>query len=178
MHHDYRGGNISELKILCELACENARVERDDVVLARHFGSGIKSESSSVNGEVAPSGIFTRQEKEELAVLRAKGFKMESSEIALGFKQGSRTLSHHLRGMCLKALYHSDWDVGQAAFLIAGHNDGATPALVRRKIERYQQGIMTKSEGANQKSLFTNLPKAYHEFLHRAIVYYQEWSAA
>ena len=98
---------------------------------------------------------------------------MEGSEIALGFKQGSRTLSHHLRGMCLKALHDSDWDVGRAASLIAGDNDGATRALVRRKIERYREGIMTKSEVANQKSLFTNLPKAYHEFLHQAIVYYQ-----
>jgi len=148
-------------------------------VLTRHLGSAFKSErgDSSVNGEVVTSGIFTRREEQELAMLRANGFKMESSEIALGFKQGSRTLSHHLRGMCLKALYHNDWDVGQAASLIAGHNDGATQALVQRKIERYQEGIMTKSEVVNQKSLYTNLPKAYHEFLHRAIVYYQEVSA-
>jgi transcriptional regulator with PAS, ATPase and Fis domain len=114
MSHDYAQGNIAELEVLLKLACENARIEGDATLSAKHFAAFAKIENHRRLDTDFSSRIFNQKEMRELAVLRKNKFRMETSEEELGYERGSRTLSHHLRGMCLKALAHADWNIEAA----------------------------------------------------------------
>ena len=47
---------------------------------------------------------FTEREAAEIAALCATGFRVGEAEALLGYSSKSRTFSHRLRGLCLKAL--------------------------------------------------------------------------
>ena len=166
--HDYREGNIAELKTLIEIACENSRIEDDAVISKKHFPSINNREINS--GENIGTEIFSRDELQKLTVLRENYFRMDICEEILGFKPGSHTLSHYLRGMSLKAISHTGWQVDSAAKLIIGNElNGKAQELICKKINGYIKNITSKKDTKQEEVLFRNLPKEYHKFLNLAI---------
>ncbi len=166
--HEYREGNIGELKTLIEIACESSRIEGEGIITQKHFSSINKRDIQT--SEEHGTKVFNEEEKEKLSVLRDNYFRMDISEELLGFKPGSHTLSHYLRGMSLKALSYTDWNVEPAAKLIIGQElNGKTHALIRMKIKGYIKNITSKKSTGQESVLYTNLPKEYHKFLNSAI---------
>ena len=166
--HDYREGNIAELKTLIEIACESARIEDDGIISKKHFASIYNREIKTE--EENETGMFSKDELQKLTVLRENYFRMDISEETLGFRPGSHTLSHYLRGMSLKALSHTDWQVDSAAKLIVGPElNGKTQELICKKIQGYIKNITSKKDTNQEEVLYRNLPKEYHKFLNSAI---------
>ncbi len=124
--HDYREGNIGELRMIVELACESARIDgqkqisKDDLP---HITSNRQESTAQLpDSELAP--LFNDHEKKTLTILRSRLFRMEMAESSLGYRTGSHTLSHHLRGICLKVLYHTHYDVEGAVTMVTGADYG------------------------------------------------------
>lgn len=173
MQHDYKEGNIGELKVLLEIACEGARMDGGSKIFSRHFPIVNKRDHADNIDDSSNTILFSKNENEKLHVLRHNMFKMETCEKELGFKSGSRTLSHHLRGMCLKALEHSNWNLEQAIILITDDHAEKSTESIKQKIEGYIYNITAKAAAENENSLFKNLPKEYHGALQRAIEHYK-----
>ncbi len=166
--HDYREGNIAELRTLIEIACESSRIEGEGIITQKHFPS-INIHEIFLH-EDNQQEVFNEDEQKKLSVLRENYFRMDISEEQLGFKPGSHTLSHYLRGISLKALSYSEWKVERAVKLIIGQElNGKTQSLIRTKIEGYIKNITSKKIVGEEKVLFRNLPKEYHKFLNSAI---------
>lgn len=161
-NHNYSEGNVAELKVLIEIACENARIEGNRLVTEKYFPALNKTESVII-GLTNTDGDFSENEIKKLIVLRENGFKISLCEEKLGFKKGSHTLSHHLKGMCLKALKKSSWNIDRAVEIIAGSKNGSQAIIVRQKIEGYIENM--KSKGNANGTLLKNLPREYHNFL-------------
>ena len=86
-------------------------------------------------------GVFTPREESELQALRATSFNVGKAECLLGYSSGSRTLSHRLHGICLKALALHGGAVELATQLLTGPSDDLRPIVTRRLqqlIERFQ----------------------------------------
>lgn len=168
LNHDFMEGNIAELKVLIELACENARIEGSKNLTVRHFPTISKRENKKYHKPI--DGLFSDSEKEKLSVLRKNNFRISISEELLGFKKGSHALSHYLRGMSLKALFHSKWNWYLAVQVLVGSNENSSVAeILQKRMQGYQRNIELKIKANQESSLFTNLPKEYHEFLAAAI---------
>ncbi|MFQ5825561.1 MAG: sigma 54-interacting transcriptional regulator, partial [bacterium] len=172
--HDYYEGNIGELRMLIELACENARIEGDSTISEKHFPAIAKMEYQVIEKSNFSTGIFNRKECNELFVLRKNNFRMEASEHELGYRRGSRTLSHHLRGICLKALSRVDWNIDAASELIVGSLDGKTEEIIKTRIIGYLKNISDKRKLSQEASLYKNLPKEYHAVLKKSIIHFHE----
>ncbi len=169
LNHDYKEGNIGELKTLIEVACESARIEGDGTITKKNFPSLNNQLNGSDNAD-NENTIFNDGEVEKLSVLRDNNFRMDLSEELLGFKPGSHTLSHYLRGMSLKALSHSDWEIEDASKLIVGSGlKGKTRILIVTKMKGYMKNIAAKRNSGNEDVLYVNLPKEYHKYLNSAI---------
>ncbi|OGU56863.1 MAG: hypothetical protein A2V66_14705 [Ignavibacteria bacterium RBG_13_36_8] len=173
LKHDYKEGNIGELKVLIEIACEGARLEGSTLITLRHFQGINKRENTNFIPKNNEHVLFTGGEIEKLNVLRKNLFKMEISEIELGFKPGSRTLSQYLRGMCLKALLYTNWDINEAINMIANDHIEKLSENIKIKIEGYISNISEKVNTDKENSLFKNLPKEYHTHLIKAIEHYK-----
>jgi hypothetical protein len=102
-------------------------------------------------------------------VLRQHAFEIRESEKALGLSHKSKTLSNHLRGMCIQALVDNDWDLDKAARSLAASDERRVIARVRRKMERYVRSIREKVADRTEERLYNNLPSAYHKALSEAI---------
>lgn len=170
--HDYREGNIGELKTLIEVACERSRIEGEGVISLKHFPSIIGAVTTEMNwdDDQGNENIFNQDELNMLSVLRDNLFRMDICEVLLGYKPGSHTLSHYLRGISLKALSHADWEIESATNLVTGSDlNGKTKRLVRSKIEGYIENIKSKKNVEQENKLYKNLPKEYHKYLNSAL---------
>jgi transcriptional regulator with PAS, ATPase and Fis domain len=168
--HDYAEGNLGDLKMLIELACESARMEGSNILTQSHFPALMKQEMHPGGQKVSAAGVFSEEESTKLAVLRHNHFRMEESEVQLGYTKRSHVLSHHLRGICLKALMNSNWNITQAAQLVTGVDDGWINELVIRRMEGYLKNIAQKKSNArSQSALYKNLPREYHAFVKHAL---------
>ncbi|MBD3289404.1 hypothetical protein GF337_11430 [candidate division KSB1 bacterium] len=173
--HDYSEGNIGELRMIIQLACESARIEGETDISKTHLpplSNDSKFNNNIVEKNQEKSEVFTDKESHELSVLRKNLFRMEISEQQLGFRAGSRTLSHHLRGMCLKALKFSDWDINSATHLITNTVDSNIKELIEIRIKGYIKNIQTKAFTSQENTLSKNMPKEYHQILKSAIDHY------
>jgi len=94
---------------------------------------------------------------------------MDLSEDDLGYKKGSHTLSHHLKGICYKTLCNYKFDIRLSAKIISGSEDTNIIDILILKIEGYISNIKEKENLGNVNSLFKNLPKEYHEYLEQII---------
>ena len=169
--HEYREGNIGELHALIEIACESSRIEGDGIITQKHFPSINKNKNGKNKYEDKYKTIFNESEEKKLAVMRDNYFRIDISEEQLGFKTGSRTLSHYLRGISLKALSQSNWELETAAKLIIGPDlNGKTEEIIKTKMDGYIKNIISKKGTKQESSLFTNLPKEYHKYLNTAIL--------
>ena len=105
----------------------------------------------------------------ELAVLRKYRFQIKPAEEELGLSHKSRTLSNHLRGICIRALREHDWNPPRAARALAHTDAPAIAAKLERKMRRYLENISQNVRSGTEKKLYNNLPVAYHDALTQAI---------
>jgi DNA-binding NtrC family response regulator len=174
MTRDYREGNIGELRMIVELAYENARIEgksrieKDDF---HHFVVNQKEPSAPLQDSYF-SPLFNDHEKQILKTLRTCLFRMEMAETVLGYQPGSHTLSHHLRGICLKALVQNGFNIAESVSLVTGAGEGKIQNMVKTKILGYIENIREKGTEAQTLSLYKHLPKEYHPCLEKAIEHY------
>lgn len=169
--HDYKEGNIAELKTLIEIACESSRIDCNGIITAKHFPAIVATKNLHQDLSVSrDKNIFNDDEINKLSVLRNNFFRMDICEELLGFKPGSHTLSHYLRGMSLKALSQTNWEVESAVDLIVGAElNGKTKTIIRNKMLGYLKNINTKKNTGRESILYKNLPKEYHKFLNLTI---------
>jgi transcriptional regulator with PAS, ATPase and Fis domain len=169
-NHEYREGNIGELRSLIEIACESSRIEGEGIITQKHFAlvNNIKNEKAEIFSN--QQSIFNDNEERKLSVMRDNHFRIDVSEEQLGFKSGSHTLSHYLRGMSLKALSKSNWDIETASKLIIGLDlNGVTKRVIKTKMAGYLKNISVKINSKQESALYTNLPKEYHQYLDSTI---------
>jgi transcriptional regulator with PAS, ATPase and Fis domain len=178
--HDFKEGNIGELKTMIEVAYENARIEGSSIIdnkflfetKSREAKSSfsIKDNNSKTNNIIVEEkNIFTADELNKLRTLRENNFRMDLSEDDLGYKKGSHTLSHHLKGICYKTLCNYKFNIRISAKIITGSDDPQIIDILVPKIEGYISNIKGKENSLNINSLFKNLPKEYHEYLEQII---------
>jgi len=171
MNHDYREGNIGELKVLVQFAYENARIEGTELITPRHLSIKNKLEyKPTVTKEFQNEDeLLTSREVKELEILRENNFQMSRSEKELGFKNGSKTLSHHFRGICLKLYVLNNYDIDSTIREITQLNNSETNKKMKSKIEGYINNVNTKIKDKQTTSLFKNLPKEYHQYLSKLL---------
>ena len=105
----------------------------------------------------------------ELAALRRHGSVIRAAEQELNLSHKSRTLSNHLRGICLQALSEQEWDVQRAAEFVAASDDPRQLGKLKAKMRRYLDTISDNVAAGGESKLYNNLPAAYHPALARAI---------
>ena len=173
MSHNYMEGNIAELSVLIELACENARIDGDPNLSEKHFSRLLQTTAEQDRDSDFSSSLFNEKEMKELVILRKNNFRMQMSEEELGFNKDSKTLSHHLRGMCLKALVHTQWHIEEASSHLTG--DDLNPKIqktIEHRIEGYINNLTIKGNSEQKQSLYKNLPKEYHSFVDQGLEHY------
>jgi len=174
----YARGNARELKAEIEKAVGKAKLENDTVLRA-----GYLSEREKLGHDVSAQ-IFMRDRidhvtvdrnlagEELIEVFRRHQFQISAAESELGYSHKSKTLSHHLRGICIDAMYKADWDIGMAAATLSGVDSSKTAGKLRSKMRRYSKTILENIAAGTTTKLYQNLPVAYHEAMNEAIRYF------
>ncbi|MBN1541746.1 sigma 54-interacting transcriptional regulator [candidate division KSB1 bacterium] len=172
--YDYQEGNIGELKMIVELACEHVRIEGKNYIEKRDLAPLLNSKRAGegLSKQSFYDDFFNLQERRMLQIMRTNKFNMATSEFELGYQKGSKTLSHHLRGICLKTLSKTRWDIEQAIAVISDHNGDSDQ--IRLRIQGYLQNIKRNCANGKKLSLYKNLPKEYHSFLAEAAARFSE----
>ena len=115
------------------------------------------------------SGFWNESELEKLAALRRHRFKIAAAEQELGLSSKSRTLTNHLRGMCMKSAVHCEFRLEDAARMVVGRADEALMDRTIDRLEGYFEMVRQHTAAHTTKLLFNNLPKDYRKFVESAI---------
>ncbi len=179
---DYRDGNARQLQSMLRYAVGKVVLERDTLVRATYLQDRVLKHSDknvatrpdpaenteqdqySVSSPTCISG-----ENHELEVLRRHSFQIAPSEKELGLSLKSRTLSNHLRGLCIQALNDHDWNVHEAALYVVGNSDHRLVRKLEGKIARYLKNIQLRARDGSELKLYNNLPARYHDALAASI---------
>jgi len=118
-------------------------------------GAAAPSVPTASRAEALHRAGFTEREVAEVGALCATGFRVGEAEALLGYSSKSRTFSHRLRGLSLKALSCSAFDPDSAAQLLTGGD----PALTRVAARRLRVMLASLAERANDAPdrVLTNL---------------------
>ncbi|MBI5493427.1 MAG: sigma-54-dependent Fis family transcriptional regulator [Deltaproteobacteria bacterium] len=181
-------GNVRELRSALRDACRRAHFRGAAVVDVEHLPPADPWSARPARTATPPSlrpvtpptaaltpapalhGVeFAATELQELLVLRRHRFQIAPSEAELGLSQKSRTLTNHLRGMCLKALARTAFHVEHAAEAVAGTADRALVERVLVRIHQYLQTVTENVASGTFDRLFNNLPRDYHRAMDEAI---------
>ncbi|MDJ0957142.1 MAG: sigma 54-interacting transcriptional regulator [Arenicellales bacterium] len=173
--YSYESGNVRELRAELQKAVSKALLEDDNILRAGYLSEKMRVES--IEGSTTtprqtgdePAKDSKLVDSVELDVLRRHRFQITSAEAELGYSHKSRTLSNHLRGMCIQALVDSSWDTGLAAKTLAGENNQKEIYKLKAKIERFVNRIEENIKNKTENKLFNNLPMVYHEALNKTI---------
>ncbi|MGB8931743.1 MAG: hypothetical protein WCC48_10905, partial [Anaeromyxobacteraceae bacterium] len=98
---------------------------------------------------------FSDREIAEIEALCATGFRVGEAEALLGYSGKSRTFSHRLRGLSLKALTCVDYRTDAAAALLTGADPALTP-IVERRLRTLLESMAERAHEPADKVL-TNL---------------------
>jgi DNA-binding NtrC family response regulator len=149
-------GNVRELRRVVRQACRRASLNGRDVVETSDLPAEVSDQEKAAAPRAAPTthgdDVFSGRERAELEALRATGFRVAAAEVRLGYSGRSRTLSHRLRGLCLKALCASDWDVAAAASLLCG-GDAVVEGPVTRRLHGVLDGMSSKLDQPDEHFL-------------------------
>jgi transcriptional regulator with AAA-type ATPase domain len=179
--YSYARGNARELMSEIHKAIGKAMLEDDNVLRAGYLSEELWVATSPrrdsvvpVQTEPAEPSIATRAVTETaepagLTALRKHRFQIKPAEEELGLSHKSRTLSNHLRGLCIKALSENGWDLGQAARSLCDSDDPKILTRIEGKMRRYLKNIEDNVGKHFERKLYNNLPAAYHEPLAKAI---------
>jgi transcriptional regulator with AAA-type ATPase domain len=182
--YPFRQGNARELRLEIQKAIGKAMLEDDNVLRAgylsenlRRVAAGGRDDVETESGPTAPGNAAVGSEAgtaavtAELGALRKYRFQIKPAEEELGLSHKSRTLSNHLRGICIRSLSENHWDLQRAARSLAESADVAVIAKLEGKMRRYLENIRHNVSAGTEKKLFNNLPVAYHESLEMAIAW-------
>jgi DNA-binding NtrC family response regulator len=137
-------GNARELRRTIRQAAQRARLAGRDTIDASDLPAEIGARTPPAGDlPAAPStpasraealrrAGFTDREVAEIGALCATGFRVGEAEALLGYSSKSRTFSHRLRGLCLKALCSTSFAVDPAALLLTAADPALTPVAARR----------------------------------------------
>jgi transcriptional regulator with PAS, ATPase and Fis domain len=187
--NEYRNGNVRELYAELRIAIGKASLENDSVLRAGYLSNGLQEGRTVADvvgdekklermaGAAKKPAVEPRMDTRvanqdtpvELTVLRQHAFEIRASEEALGLSHKSKTLSNHLRGMCIQALVDNDWDLEKAARKLVACDDRQVIARVQRKMQRYVRSLRERVGDGTEERLFNNLPSVYHKALSEAI---------
>ncbi len=179
--YSYARGNARELMSEIHKAIGKAMLEDDNVLRAGYLSEKLQTAMTSrresagpIPTEPAAPSIAAREiaattEPIELATLRRHRFQIKPAEEELGLSHKSRTLSNHLRGLCIKTLSENDWDLGRAARSLSESDDSKIVTRIEGKMRRYLKNIEDNVGNHSESKLYNNLPAAYHEPLAKAI---------
>lgn len=191
-------GNVRELRALVRELARRAAFELDSVLTTDHLPEAWEGTLSPVEvpapatkaAEPAPAddtppardlrasvpgvaddaeGFWNELEMQELSALRRCRFKIAQAEQELGLSSKSRTLTNHLRGMCFKAILHSEFELEAASRLVIGRDDEALLDRTRDRMEGYLDMVAQHVRSHTTKTLFNNLPRDYRKFVEQAI---------
>jgi DNA-binding NtrC family response regulator len=185
-------GNVRELRAFIRELVRRAAFELDTVLTNEHIPiSSVETQRNrESNPPVATSdsgdspdresqppaslthgtdGFWNEVELRELNALRRHRFRLAAAEQELGLSSKSRTLTNHLRGMCFKALAHSEFQVTEAARLVVGREDEALLDRCTDRIESYLYMVEKHVAAHTTKTLFNNLPRDYRKFVELSI---------
>ncbi len=176
--YSYAHGNARELRAEIHQAIGKAMLEDDNVLRAGYLSEKLRAAmvpprtyaehcGSESAGVAETTGLS--DELLELAVLRRHSFQIKPAEEELGLSHKSRTLSNHLRGMCIKALSENDWNLQRAARWLCASEDSRIINRVEGKMRRFLKNIEDNTARHAERKLYNNLPSAYHESLAKAI---------
>ena len=175
-------GNARELKLEIQKAIGKAMLENDNVLRAGYLSDRLGQPQTDAEEPPVATGAIPASRPEpagrdrvaagvsrELAVLRKYRFQIKPAEDELGLSHKSRTLSNHLRGICIRALCDNDWNPPRAARALAQADAPAITAKLEGKMQRYLENIRQNVRRGTEKKLYNNPPVAYHDALNRAI---------
>jgi transcriptional regulator with GAF, ATPase, and Fis domain len=176
--YSYAHGNARELRAEIHQAIGKAMLEDDNVLRAGYLSEKLRAAmvpprtyaehcGSESAGVAETTGLS--DELLELAALRRHSFQIKPAEEELGLSHKSRTLSNHLRGMCIKALSENDWNLQRAARWLCASEDSRIINRVEGKMRRFLKNIEDNAARHAERKLYNNLPSAYHESLAKAI---------
>ena len=179
----YEGGNVRDLKRELETAIGRALLQEDHLLRAGYLSQRLqtghrevrpKPQAPMVEEQVPAGELVSLPDtniSKELKVLRQFHFRIKESEVALGLSHKSRTLSNHLRGICLDALTRNNWDLSRAAEAVVGENHADDIQRVRKKMIRFLERTRLNIAQDKEALLFNNLATNYHPALQATI----EW---
>jgi DNA-binding NtrC family response regulator len=125
--------------------------------------------AAAARGEVLRRAGFTEREVAEIGALCATGFRVGEAEALLGYSSKSRTFSHRLRGLCLKALATASFDADAAARLLTAADPALTPIAARR-IRTMLEALAERAEEPPDKVL-TNLLTEHRRYALEALAH-------
>ncbi len=161
--------NVSELSGSIDQAFDAALFEGNDRIEGRHLPAEIRAAVGG-QGLASNEGDEDQEELKELAVLRETRFNLTRAEGRLGYAVGSKTLTHHVRGMVYRSLSQVDWNREAAVARLSG--EGADSASIRRlglKVDDYIAAARRHVEADSTDKLFVKLPQKYHVHLERLL---------
>jgi DNA-binding NtrC family response regulator len=137
-------GNARELRRTVRLAMQRARLEGRATIESTDLPQEITGPGARVADAPPPRSPvasrddalrragFTEREIAEIGALCATGFRVGAAEALLGYSSKSRTFSHRVRGLSLKALCLAGFSVEAAADLLTGSEPALAPIAARR----------------------------------------------
>jgi len=170
--YDFDRFNVGELKGTVYQAYDNALFEGLSIVQLKHLNERILCavDSASEGKDENSLDSEASRENEVLKILRITGFNMSKSEEKLGYAVGSKTITHHLRGIIYKSLYEANWDVKAAENKIAGPiKSEDIRKRIRGKIELFLSSVNKHCKKDAAKQLFIKLPQKYHTYLEELV---------
>jgi len=141
--HDWPG-NARELRRTVRQAAQRARLAGRSTIEAADLPAEVTAKRTREAGAPPASSAavsradslgragFTQREVAEIAALCATGFRVGEAEALLGYSSKSRTFSHRLRGLSLKALSFARFSPEDAAEVLTGADPALTPIAARR----------------------------------------------
>ena len=184
--YSYAAGNARELQSELYKAIGKAMLEGDHILRAVYLSDRFRASGKDLPStkeetplsSSADSGLTSIDESREIGVLRKHQFRIWPSERELGYSHKSRTLSNHLRGICIKALSENDWDIEMTARKLAGEEDPKLIDKIRSKLIRFLKNVEENVRKGTEQKLFNNLPAHYHSAFHAAIAYVRSRAAS
>jgi len=165
-------GNARELRRSLRQAAQRARLDGRTAVEVSDLPPGIAVRQPAPASAAPPAADaraealrragFTEREVAELAALCSTGFRVGEAEALLGYSSRSRTFSHRVRGLSLKALSVTRLDVPAAARLLTGADPALAP-LAERRLRALLDALAERRDEPPERVL-TNLLTEHRRF--------------
>ena len=172
-------GNVRELENVIRRAAILAQSEKRDLIQIQDLPGEI------VEKKVQPDQArFQTLEQQILEMLRSLKFShsaINQTAKALGNRDRG-TITEYFRGIVFKNLVDSDFNINQAAIVIAESKEKAIIGKVAMKIDEYLNNLKSMISAAEKNdiiqiktaSLLKGLPKKYHPYLQQVMEHYSQ----